>query len=160
MTQTIFKGVEKMLPTRARLRLERKRMNREFSKDLAQARAAKDPHQVQQIEGFHQHFSQLQTEEEDAFETQQMLSKARRLRVPRPPLYDKSGSETDDWYKAFQLDEWCLTTAGMAKLRDAIRAELKARHEGRTRWIAWISALSGLLGIATALVALLVRGKA
>lgn len=89
-----------------------------------------------------------------------MLAVARRLRVPPPPLRDKGGAVTDDWYKAFQLDEWCLTTLGMARLRDSIRAEKKARHEGRTRWFTWISALSGLLGITTALVALLVRAVA
>ena len=157
MKQTISKRIEKLLPMRTRLRLERRRTDREFAREIAAARAAKDSHQVQQLQGMHQHFSQLHGEEEDSFETQQLLSKARRMGVPRPPLYDKSGAETDDWYKAFQLDEWCLTTAGMAKLRDAIRAEQKARHEGRTRWFPWISALSGLLGIATALIALLLR---
>lgn len=52
------------------------------------------------------------------------------------------------------LGEWVLTDAGAAKLLSDIRAERRARHEDRTRWLPWVNCVATVLAIATAFVAL------
>lgn len=45
----------------------------------------------------------------------------------------------------------------MTAIRDEIRHELKARHEVRAQWVVWLSALTGVIGAITGLVAVLAQ---
>ena len=100
---------------------------------------------------------ELQQELEDSFLTSNLLQKARRLRVPIPYIKNSDGTESDLWHEGRQTGGWYLSTAGIRRLRQEIRQELKDRHESRSRYLVWLTALTGIIGSVTGLVAVLQR---
>ena len=64
----------------------------------------------------------------------------------------------DDWEEGQQVSQY-LTPKGMKKLREAIRAEQKARREMFLMWVPVIAGFTGLVGAATGLIALLVKSS-
>ena len=60
----------------------------------------------------------------------------------------------DDWYRSEMYGRSLLTRLGRAKLRSDIRKEKRERREG---WLPYISALTGLLGVVVAVLAIIYR---
>jgi hypothetical protein len=143
------------VPTETRLAWQRALLDRAYAKSIAEARTANDMAKVQSLESDHRFEIAVHEEDEDGYVTRQLLSKARRLRIPIPHLYDENQNESKHWYQGHMSGRWYLSPQGEAALRDEIRKELKARHDARSQWVVWISVLTGLIGALTSLVALL-----
>ena len=143
------------LPPGTRLAWQRPLIDREYARDIAAARNEEDRKKVESLESDRRFEIAMHDEEEDAHVTKQLLKQARRLRVPVPHRYNEDKSESEHWYDGYHTGGWYLTNRGIASLREEVRRELKARHELRTQWVVWISALTGLIGTITGLVALL-----
>jgi aspartate/methionine/tyrosine aminotransferase len=118
------------LPTETKLSWQRALLDRSYAKDIAEARKVKDKDKVASLEGSHRFEIEMHEEDEDAYITKKLLQ----------------NHYTGRMY---------LTTKGIAALREEIRRELKARHEARSQWVVWLSALTGVIGAITGLVALL-----
>lgn len=134
---------------------QRTLLNRAYAKDILAARKLNDNEKVESLESAHRFEIDLDDEEEDAHLTKALLGKARRLRVPVPHRYNEDKTESEHWYEGHYTGRWYLTSRGVAALREEIRREIKARHEGRAHWVVWLSALTGVIGAVTGLVALL-----
>lgn len=132
-------------------------LDRAFAKDIAAARAAKDPEKVESLERDHQFEIQMHQEEIDLQLTRYLTRMARRLHVPLPRYKNDDGVDSADWYEGPISYYRMLTAEGVTKLRDEIRREMKARHESKALWIPWLSAITGAIGAATGLVALLIN---
>ena len=145
------------LPLSAATKLEWRRnwLELAYAKDIAIARKAKDKNKLESLESERRFELDLHDEEDDTVLTKALLAEARRLRVPVPHRYNNGGIESDSWYQGQHTGAWCLTRLGVASLREDIRKELKAQHESRTQWVTWISALTGIVGAATGLAAIL-----
>ncbi len=100
---------------------------------------------------------QLLEEDEARFHSQQLLGCARELRIPTTLVFESNILSTD--YQWSGLDGHCyyLSLVGEQKVRLAIREEEKYRSERWARRIPYITALSGLIGTITGLVALLAK---
>ena len=146
-----------LVPTETRLGWERTRLDKAYAMDIAQARKTKHRDKVESLERDHRFEIDLHDEDEDQYITRKLLSKARRLKVPIPHRYNEDKSESEHWYEGHYTSRWYLTTRGVAAIRDEIRRELKARHEARSQWVFWLTALTGVIGSLTGLVALLTR---
>lgn len=143
------------IPTETKLSWQRALLDRSYVNDIAEARKLNDKHKVESLEGSHRFEIELHEEDEDAYITKKLLRKARRLRVPIPHLYSEGSSLSDHWYEGRNTGRMYLTTKGIAALREEVRHELKARHESRSAWIVWLSALTGVIGAITGLVAVI-----
>jgi hypothetical protein len=100
---------------------------------------------------------QFLEEDEASFHSRQLLGRARELRIPVPLVFDGAVLSAD--YRPSGLDghRYFLSLTGEQKVRLAIREEEKYRSERWTRRIPYITALSGLFGTITGLVALLIK---
>lgn len=152
---TIHRLILKALPTRTRLAWSRSRIERGFGKGISAARTAKDYQRLKALEQDRRFELDMQAEEEDAYLTTSLLRKARTLRVPVPHIYNEGGTESPYWYEGHYTGGMLLTDAGIKTLREEIRMESKARNEVRAQLVVWISALTGLIGATTGLIALL-----
>ena len=143
------------IPTETRLGWQRTLLDRAYAKDISEARKLKDKAKIESLERDHRFEIDLHDEDEDAYITRKLLAKARRLRVPIPHHYNEDKTESEHWYEGRYTFRLYLTTKGVAAIREEIRRELKARHEARAHWVVWLSALTGVIGAITGLVALL-----
>jgi len=143
------------IPTWTRLAWQRTLLDRAYTKNILAARQLKDEEKVESLERDHRFELDLHDEEEDAHLTRTLLGQARRLHVPVPHRYNDDKTESEHWYEGPYTGRWYLTSRGIAALREEIRREVKARHEGRAQWVVWLSALTGVIGAITGLVALL-----
>ena len=145
------------VPTGWRMAWQRALLDRAYAKDISAARKHKDNEKVESLERDHRFEIDLHDEEEDAYLTKKLLSKARQLRVPVPHRYNEDKTESEHWHEGDYTGRWFLTTRGFSALREEIRREIKARHESRAHWVVWLSALTGVIGAVTGLVALLLH---
>jgi len=143
------------MPAGLRLSWQRSLLDRAYARDLAAAKKQSDRKKIEEIESNWRFEIDLHTEDEDSYLTRQLLAQARHLRLPIPHIYNQDNSVSEHWQESHHTGRWCLTTAGVAVLREEIRRELKARHELRTHWAVWLSALTGVIGAITGLVAVL-----
>jgi len=143
------------LPRERKAEWRRELLNRAYAKDIAAARKANDSNKVESLQHDHQYELQIDYEKEAEVLTRYLLREARRLHVPTPKYKSDNGKESDYWYEGSLTYRRLLTTQGVAHVRDEIRKERKARHEARSIWIPWLSALTGLVGTITGLVALI-----
>lgn len=139
----------------AKLSWQRSLIDRAYARDIAEARKEKDAEKIRSLQEERRFEIDMHDEEEDSYLTRKFLRKARGLRVPIPHRFNEDRSESEFWYEGHYTGGWYLTTKGVAALREEIRKELKARHETRSHWLIWVSALTGLIGALTGLVALL-----
>lgn len=98
-------------------------------------------------------------EEEHGAYTRRLLHRAKSLLVSVP---SRDGGELEGgpyWEQGQALGTWYLTRNGIARIRAAIREEEKARREARAHWVIWVSALTGLVGAATGLLAIILRSR-
>jgi len=155
---TLFRIIALLpIPMETKLSWQRTLLDQAYAKDIAEARKAQDNAKLHLLEENRRFEIDLHDEGEDAHFTRMLLRKARRLRVPIPHRYNDDKSESDHWYEGHYTGSWYLTTKGVATLREEVRRELKARHEARSQWVMWLSALTGVIGTVTGLVALLMH---
>jgi hypothetical protein len=143
------------LPQSNRLEWQRTLLDRAYARDIAAARKQKDNDKVEKLESQHRYEMELHEEDEDAYISKRLLYKARRLRVPIPRLHTSDGQESEHWHQSNYTGLWHLTNLGITSLRSEIRNEIKARHESRSHWVVWLSALTGVVGAITGLVAVI-----
>ena len=93
-------------------------------------------------------------DEKALLHTAQLLVRAQRLKIPIKTTPDHELDE--DWEKG-TTGTWYLSGKGVAKVREEIRKEEKWRREGRAHLILWLSAMTGLIGTITGLVAVLLK---
>lgn len=143
------------IPTALKLEWQRELLDYIYAKEISIARKSQDHQKIEEIEHERRFEIDLHTEELDLFITKQLLKKANKLRVPTPHRYNADKTESDHWYEGHYTMRWMLTNKGVTTIRDEIRRELKARHEVRAQLVVWLSALTGVIGAITGLVALL-----
>lgn len=146
-----------LLPTEARLSLARTRLEKAYAKDIAEAFKAKDFKRMSSLQAELRFETDLHDEEVDAYITRTVLSEARRLKVPVPSRINEDNSETEYWYEGHHTGGRYLTREGLAVVRAEIRSERRARHEDRAQWVQWLTALAGVIGALTGLVAVLTK---
>ena len=151
----IYRLARKLLPASRQLAWSRSRIERGYGRSIAAARQAKADDEVQSLKSEMQFELDLQREEEDAHQTKQLLRKAMRLRVPVPPVHSHGGANSGHWYEGGQTGGWYLTVSGIREVRAEIRQEQKSRHDQRAHLVVWISAITGVIGAITGLVAVL-----
>jgi hypothetical protein len=147
------------IPTGTHLAWQRTLLDRAYVEEIAAARKLQDKEKVVSLERDDRFELDMHDEEEDAHLTNTLLAKARRLHVPVPHLYNEDKTLSEHWYEGHYTGRWCLRTCGVGALREEIRREVKARHEARAHWVVWLSALTGVIGAITGLVALLAKCK-
>lgn len=135
--------------------MRRKWLQSEYAKEIKTAQKNGEFQKASEIENTRRMELDLHDEQEDEYITNRLLDQARRFRVPIPHRYSPDNTESDHWYEGHYTGQWYLTDLGVSTLRSEIRNEQKARHEIRAQWVVWLSGLTGLLGAATGLVALL-----
>jgi hypothetical protein len=98
---------------------------------------------------------QFLEEYESRYHSRQLLNRARKLRLPVPATFDGDKLTAD--YRRSGLDghRYFLSPVGEQKVRLAIREEEKYRSEVWTKRIPYLTAITGLVGAITGLVALL-----
>jgi hypothetical protein len=151
----IYRLIRKLLPVSRQLAWTRSRIERGYGRDIATATRNRNPDEVRELESAMRFELELQREEEDAYLTRQLRRQATRLRVPVPLLHVDDGAVSDHWYHGRQTGAWYLTLTGIRALREEIRHELKARYEHRVQLVVWLSAITGIIGAVTGLVAVL-----
>lgn len=124
-----------------------------YARNISVARRQKNKELIFEIESNQRFEIELHEEDEDAYITRRLISKARRLRVPIPHRRNSDGLESEHWYESYHTGRWHLTETGIATLRNDIRNEIKARHESKLHWVAWLSAITGVIGAITGLIA-------
>jgi hypothetical protein len=100
---------------------------------------------------------ELLEEAEASFHSQKLLGRAHQLRIQTPPLMDGTAVSADYQRSGLDGHRFFLSLSGEQKVRAAIREEEKYRSERWARRIPYLTALSGLIGTVTGLVALLAK---
>lgn len=145
------------MPEGTRLRLRRHFMDREV--DRERRRIVKNGGNAAAIweDGSWQFEYHLLEEDEANFHSRQLLRRARELRVLTPPVFEGDNLSSDYQRSGLDGHRYSLSLAGEQRVRSAIREEEKYRSERWARRIPYITALSGLIGTITGLVALLAK---
>lgn len=145
------------MPEGMRLRLRRYFMDREV--DRERRRIIKNGGNANDIweDGSWQFEYQLLEEDEASFHSRQLLGRARELRIPTPSVFEDNVLSADYQRSGLDGHRYYLSLAGEQTVRSAIREEEKYRAERWARRIPYITALSGLIGTITGLVALLAK---
>lgn len=141
------------LPKAMKLNWNLASVERAYQKDIRAASKLNDREKVRDLKESQRWEVALVEEEIDHHLTKQMLKRAHKLRVPVPHRTTSDPDGDEFWTQGHQTGAWYLTTKGYSGLRLAIRNELKERHELKSRWVVWISALTGLVGTCTGLLA-------
>jgi hypothetical protein len=141
------------------LERRRKRIIQDYQRGMIQVRKKGDRDAEESLKyDYRSELAMLHEDQELRF-TNQLLRTARRLRV-HTPAYPKIGKngfiESEDWDQGIQ-GELYLTVTGIAKVRAAINEEEKRRSERRAPWVQWLTALAGVIGALTGLVAVLLN---
>jgi hypothetical protein len=115
-------------------------------------RAEKDDDKVRELRQLRL-WEERESYESDEIEfTRKLVRVARSLRVsvPARPFGD---DDSEHWILSQTNGDWYLTESGIGQVRDAIRSEARWRREQRSHYLAWVSAITGLLGTLTGLIA-------
>jgi len=129
-------------------------LHRIFRHEIAAARAAnKSASDIQSIHSDQRYETEMLDEEEEGIRSNEVIASARRLDLPIPPM-PSDIDEDDDWQPGQYFYKATLSRTGRQRLREAIRQEKKARHEGWSRWLVW---LTPLIAIGDIVVTLLTR---
>lgn len=143
------------MPESRRLRLRRYFMDREVSQELHRfTKNGGDSTEFWDYNNWQFEYQQLD-EDEASFHSRQLLGRARELRIPTPQVFVGSALSPDYQRSGLDGHRYYLSLTGEQKVRSAIREEEKYRAERWARRIPYMTALSGLIGTITGLVALL-----
>lgn len=140
------------VPRLRKIAWERWLLKREFGKLLLEAMKAQHPDapdtgDVQKLQNDEHEELRLLYEEEESLRSQKLIALARKLDVPVPSIYDEEMTLSPDWQRGSVGYRFALSDGGRNRLREEIRKEIKARHEERVRWLAWVTPALALLGI-------------
>lgn len=144
------------MPRSVRLRFRRAIMD--FGYELDSRRRVKNGGRAEDAweEGNWDYEYQILEDDEAKLHSEQLLNRARELRIPIPTVFE--GDRVSSDYRRSSVDaRYLLSIVGEQKVRAAIREEEKYRSERWARRIPYITALSGLVGTITGLVALLIK---
>ena len=128
----------------------------QFAAEKEQAQALRDAAKLESFHNDWQYEFHMLNDEERGFYSRKLLNRARGLRVPVPKRYE--GSElTSDCEESHLTGDTNLTLEGENKVRAAIREEEKLRSEKWARRIPYLTAITGLIGTLTGLLAVIDR---
>lgn len=143
------------MPMRMRLRLRRYFLDREYDRERRRiVRAGGNAADLWEDGSAQMEYDFLQ-EDEASFYSRQLLGRAQELRIPKPPVFENELLTADYQRSGLDGHRYYLSLIGEQKVRAAIREEEKYRSERWSRRIPYISAVGGLIGTLTGLVALL-----
>ena len=135
-----------------KIEMERKLLQRIFSHQVAAARATnKSAGDIQSIHSHHRYEIDMLDEEEEGIRSNEVIANARRLDLPIPSM-PPDIDQDDDWQYGQYFYKATLSRTGRQRLREAIRQEKKARHEGWSRWLVWATPLIAIGGIVATLL--------
>lgn len=143
------------LPKRIQLPFQRMLLERVFSREIDDARRAKDYDKAESLERDYHFEMSMHSEEEDAYETKRLISKAQQMRLSIPTRYDEDGSSSTFWYEGQYTGRWYLTNEGILLLRGAVRKEKKERHDALAIWTKWLIPVATIITIITAMIKLI-----
>lgn len=135
-----------LLPQSSQLSWDERSIEQSRIKDLANAKDESEREEIN--EQAYLELTSIQDERVRAVSVE-LLTKAKGLRLSVPTFDEKAG----DWERSLATGRWYLSPIGVAKVRSSIRDEEKWRMEKRKAWIAWVAALTGLIGATTGLIA-------
>jgi len=150
----IPKALRQFLPTTLRYRAEEAVTSRKWQERREKLRHDEetDPHILRMLEDQYVEELRMIEEEREVHFTEKLLRKARRLRVPTPPMWYEDGEQSPYW-RTGPLHRRYLSRDGIKFVRKAIREEEKWRMEKRHQRIALLTAITGVIGALTGLVA-------
>jgi hypothetical protein len=128
-----------------RLNLARKRVSTTY--DLLARKAPSEADEAPIVFERQMRFAEI----EDAVQqlkNNRLIREARGYSLVLPPLDEKH----EDWEESEFTQQWRLTPKTFIELRNAVRAERKARHEIWQSRIVGISAATGLIGALTGII--------
>jgi len=137
-----------------KLRQKKQRITRAYDADIAAAYRNKKHADIDSIRETQRWEERNCGDEIARLETDYYLNLADRMGVALPPHNLDENGDGDDWYRSDLYVRSLLTRQGRAKLRSDIRKEKRERREA---WLPYISALTGLLGVTVAALALIYR---
>lgn len=141
------------LPKRIQLPLQRVLLERAFDAEIENAIKSKDNNKAESLRHEYQFEIDIHSEDEDAYETRRLISKARRMRLSVPNRYDEDGSISQFWYEGRYTGGWYLTSDGISLLRASVRKEAKESHEVFAIWTKWlIPTVAAVVGIIAAVI--------
>ena len=127
--------------------MKRKLIDEIFRHAIQEARAANESTgRVARVQRDHDFDLAMLYEEAESVRSDAVIAEARKLDIALPsrPFED---DDNEDWQGGQHYYKQTLSQAGRAKLREAIRKEKKDRHEGRARWLAWLTPVIATAGI-------------
>ena len=166
VTMRIPSWVMRLLPEWRQQEIYSKRIDEEYGQKIKEARLdkTKTADDLQFLEWeHHERQIDLYDHYEHAF-TRRLLRKASKLHVPTPDRQRnrENNAEWEDvlgnWRYSQPRAEFILTEQGARLLRIELHEEQKRRQELRNHHIAWIAAITGLVGTLTGLFAVLNAG--
>lgn len=145
------------MPEGVRLQLRRSFLDRDF--DRERRLIVKNGGNASDVweHGDWQFEYQSLEEDEASFHSRQLLGRARKLRIPTPQVFEGNVLSADYRRSGVDGHRYYLSLEGEQRVRSAIREEEKYRSERWARRIPYITALSGLIGTITGLVAFLAK---
>lgn len=130
-----------------RLQRERQAVTRDFCKKHEEARKQKKSREERAgIQMDELHWLNEIDDQMEYLASSFLLEATQRLFLPIPEYSPENGA----WEQLRSTGQHVLTRDAMAKLRSAIRQEKRDRREGA---IAWMTALAGVIGMLTGLIA-------
>lgn len=137
-------------------RKQEKSINQTYNKLLDEARNSRDNNEIKSLEHSRDFELRIIQEDRESLYTLKLLKKASRLKVPVPEHYDENKNKTDYW-KQGSFGSIYLTKKGIKRLREEIREEEKWYIEKRAHYIKWVTALTGIIGTLTGLIAIILN---
>ena len=137
--------------------MARRDADAEYRAEVEAARKRGDHGEVASLKAGRQAEEYFDHEEREIDFTKGLVRQAVEQRVPIPesPPYSPEGAENEFWAFSNSLGERYLTPLGVSTLRETLRREKDARRSERNHLIAWIGAITGLVGALTGLAAIL-----
>jgi hypothetical protein len=140
-----------------KLHNEKRRIQREYKKKLAELTAADRPpleldRQLESDRLFFEERMKIQLLDAEILEllSLRLVQIAQRNLLPYPEFKSEGGA----WVKSSVAGRWHLTIEAITDLRAAIRRERKERSEN---WRMWLAALTGLVGSLIGLASLFLK---
>jgi hypothetical protein len=138
--------VRSLPDSRWRTSLLRALNDREYDRRIRAAYAEKNETSAEALKQEKVHAAWELLDWERLLITRPLVKMADRLVVDLPDYPPKFEAGNDDWEMSSEHGEFFLTNKGVAKLREAIRVEKKARREERAGVVMWLTLLASVIG--------------
>lgn len=139
------------MPRLRKIVWERWLTKRAFKKQVEKLKERLHPEELdeklRELDGDERYELSMLSEEEDSIKGDKIIALARGLDVPIPRRQDEHGVQSSDWQEGSVMYHFTLSESGRIRLREEIRKEIKARHEQRVRWLAWLTPTIAAAGI-------------